>query len=62
MDKETLLIVEDNQILRNGLKEMLSFEGFQVLTAGNGQEGLEQMGSVSPDLILSDIAMPVMDG
>ncbi len=62
MDKETLLIVEDNQILRNGLKEMLSFEGFQVLTAGNGQEGLEQMGSVCPDLILSDIAMPVMDG
>jgi putative two-component system response regulator len=62
MDKETLLIVEDNHILRNGLKEMLSMEGFNVLTAGNGQEGLEQMVMTSPDLILSDIAMPIMDG
>jgi len=62
MDKETLLIVEDNHILRNGLKEMLSMEGFSVMTAGNGQEGLEQMVITSPDLILSDIAMPIMDG
>ncbi len=62
MEKETLLIVEDNHILRNGLKEMLSIEGFSVMTAGNGQEGLEQMVITSPDLILSDIAMPIMDG
>jgi putative two-component system response regulator len=62
MDKETLLIVEDNHILRNGLKELLEQEGFTVLTAGNGQEGLEQMVITSPDLILSDIAMPIMDG
>jgi putative two-component system response regulator len=62
MDKETLLIVEDNHILRNGLKEMLSMEGFYVMTAGNGQEGLEQMAMTSPDLILSDIAMPIMNG
>ncbi len=62
MDKETLLVVEDNHILRNGLKEMLSMEGFFVMTAGNGQEGLDQMVLTSPDLILSDIAMPVMDG
>ncbi len=62
MEKETLLIVEDNNILRNGLKEMLSFEGFTVLTACHGQEALDQMGLVTPDLILSDISMPVMDG
>ena len=60
--KETLLIVEDNQELRNGLQEMLTFEGYTVLSAGNGQEALERMKAISPDLILSDISMPVMDG
>jgi len=62
MDKETLLIVEDNHELRNGLKEILSFEGFTVLTAANGRDALRQMESVAPDLILSDISMPEMDG
>ena len=62
MDKETLLIVEDNHILRDGLQEMLGFEGFNVLTAANGLEALERMVMISPDLILSDITMPVMDG
>jgi len=60
--KQTLLIVEDNLTLREGLRDILSLEGFNVLTASNGQEALDQMGTVSPDLILSDIAMPVMDG
>jgi putative two-component system response regulator len=62
MEKETLLVVEDNHILRNGLQEMLSFEGFNVLTASHGREALDQMALLSPDLILSDISMPVMDG
>lgn len=59
---ETLLIVEDNEILREGLRDILSLEGFTVLTAGDGQEALEQMNTVSPDMIISDIAMPRMDG
>lgn len=62
MTKETLLIVEDNHVLRDGLREMLSFEGFTVLVAGNGREALQQMSVVTPDLILSDISMPEMDG
>jgi putative two-component system response regulator len=62
MQNETLLIVEDNQILKVGLKEMLSMEGFAVITASNGQDALEQMKAMTPDLILSDISMPVMDG
>jgi putative two-component system response regulator len=41
---------------------MLTFEGYTVLAAGNGQEALERMKAISPDLILSDISMPVMDG
>jgi putative two-component system response regulator len=62
MEKETLLIVEDNHILRKGLQEMLAFEGFTVITAINGQDALEQMTNLGPDLILSDISMPIMDG
>ncbi len=62
MEKETLLIVEDNLILRNGLEEMLAIEGFTVLVASNGEEALEQMGKITPELILSDISMPQMDG
>jgi putative two-component system response regulator len=62
MSHETLLIVEDNHELRNGLKEILTFEGYTVLAASNGIEALEQMRSISPDLIVSDVTMPGMDG
>lgn len=62
MNHETLLIVEDNHVLRDGLRDILSFEGYSVMTSSNGEEALEQMNTVCPDLILSDIAMPRMDG
>ena len=62
MNQETILIVEDNPILREGLQDMLELEGFAVFTAANGQLALDEMQDRSPDLILSDIAMPVMDG
>ncbi|MBN2148161.1 MAG: response regulator [Anaerolineales bacterium] len=58
----TLLIVEDNHDLRNGLKDILSFEGFTVLAAANGREAINQMKAICPDLIISDITMPEMDG
>ena len=58
----TLLIVEDNNDLRNGLKDILTFEGFTVLSASNGREALDQMSAISPDLIISDITMPEMNG
>lgn len=60
--KQTLLVVEDNLTLLEGLRDILSMEGFNVLTASNGQEALERMGGISPDMIIADIAMPVMDG
>ncbi len=60
--KETILIVEDNNDLRNGLREILIFEGYTVLAGSNGSEGLQQMDLLTPDLILSDITMPEMDG
>ena len=62
MNKETLLVVEDNPVLREGLQDILVREGYQVLTASNGKEALDRLRLASPDLILSDIAMPLMDG
>jgi putative two-component system response regulator len=62
VNRETILVVEDNHALREGLREMLGMEGFTVLTASNGREALDSMLAFTPDLILSDIAMPEMDG
>ena len=60
-DPISILIVEDNVELRNFLSDILS-ESYRVITATNGQEGLEQAREYIPDLIISDIMMPAMDG
>jgi CheY-like chemotaxis protein len=57
-----ILIVEDEAALRNAVSDILSFEGFTVLQAKNGQEGLDVALKEHPDLILLDLIMPVMDG
>lgn len=59
---DTLLVVDDNADLREGLKDILTFEGFDVHLASNGREALERMRTLRPDLIISDIGMPEMDG
>ena len=60
-DPISILIVEDNVELRNFLSDILS-ESYRVITATNGQEGLDQAREYIPDLIISDIMMPAMDG
>jgi putative two-component system response regulator len=62
MADEIILIVEDNDVLRKGLQSLLTAEKYQVIEAANGVEALEKMKQTTPDLILSDIAMPEMDG
>ena len=57
----SLLIVEDNTDLRNFLAQSLS-EEYSVREAGNGQEALDLIKEQQPDLVLSDIMMPVMRG
>lgn len=57
----SILIVEDNTELRGFLHIILS-EDYKVIEATNGQEGLERAQEYVPDLILSDIMMPIMDG
>jgi CheY-like chemotaxis protein len=59
---KTILVVEDEKDLRLNLQEMLEREGFSILTATNGVEALELTSSIEPDLILSDVRMPEMDG
>lgn len=60
--KSRILIVEDETSLRNALCDKLAYEGFVVLEAKNGEEGLAVALHEHPDLILLDIVMPVMDG
>lgn len=62
MAGETILIVEDNDVLRQGLQALLEAEGYSVSTALHGLDALDVMKTIHPDLILSDIAMPEMDG
>jgi len=62
MPDRTILIVEDHDILREGLQILLEAENYIVVTAAHGKEALLQMESTIPDLILSDISMPEMDG
>jgi two-component system sensor histidine kinase/response regulator len=58
----TILLVDDHLSLLTSLKFRLESYGYQVLTADNGRTALQVMASVGPDLIISDIMMPVMDG
>ena len=57
-----ILVVEDEQMLREFYADLLSGEGFSVIKAENGQVGLEMIKSQKPDLVMLDIMMPVMDG
>ena len=62
LNEATILVVDDNFILRQGLQLLLEADGFRVDTAANGLEGLDKMARRLPDLILSDVTMPGMDG
>lgn len=57
-----ILIIEDNTDIRENMVEILELEGYEVITAHNGQAGLAVARTEVPDLILCDVMMPVMDG
>ena len=58
----TILLVEDNEMNRDMLSRRLERRGYTVVMAMDGQSGVEMAGSVSPDLILMDMSLPVLDG
>jgi two-component system sensor histidine kinase/response regulator len=62
MNKNKILIVDDEQNLRDTITELLIHNNYNVKGAANGQEALKILDNWIPDLIISDIMMPVMDG
>jgi CheY-like chemotaxis protein len=60
--RKQVLVAEDFDDVRGMMKAFLEHEGFEVLEAADGYEAVEKAVSNRPDLILMDIAMPVMDG
>ena len=59
---ELILVVEDDNALLDGLRDILEFSGYEVMTGRNGYDGLACLEKRLPDLIVSDINMPRMDG
>ena len=57
-----ILIIEDEERLRNNLKELLELSGYTVATAEDGENGIEGMNIIQPDIIICDINMPFMHG
>jgi two-component system, cell cycle response regulator DivK len=58
----SILVVEDNLDSRGALRALLEAYGFDVLEADDGEQGVQTALRASPDLVLMDIMMPVMDG
>ena len=57
-----IIIIEDEEVLLNLLKKKITQEGYQVIVARDGQEGLNKIKTEMPDLILLDIIMPKKGG
>ncbi|MEQ1869577.1 MAG: sigma-54 dependent transcriptional regulator [Vicinamibacterales bacterium] len=62
MPKSRILVIDDDLAIRDSLKMTLEYEGYGVIGAATGQEGLALVERESPDLVLLDIKMPGMDG
>ena len=60
---KTILVVDDSITMVMSLKSTLTLNGFQVESAGNGREALDKLAAgLKPDLIVTDVNMPVMGG
>jgi DNA-binding response OmpR family regulator len=57
-----ILVIEDNKAVIENIEEILDMAGYQVFTANNGMEGVDQAIKQGPDLIICDIMMPELDG
>jgi DNA-binding response OmpR family regulator len=57
-----ILIIEDELPMRTALQDLLSAEGYRVLSASDGESGLKKVRDEKPDLVLLDVMMPKLDG
>ncbi len=57
-----ILVVDDEPAIAAMVQDLLEEEGYAVVTAGNGQDGLACLGEVRPQVVLSDVMMPGLDG
>lgn len=62
MDKKRILIVDDEEDIVNVLRLRLEANNYEVLSASDGQEGLNKARSMKPDLIILDLMLPKLDG
>lgn len=62
MTSSTILVIDDDTIVRESIVAYLEDSGFNILQAENGEQGLAVFKETSPDLILCDLRMPKMDG
>ncbi|HET8728165.1 MAG TPA: response regulator [Alphaproteobacteria bacterium] len=58
----TILVVDDEFGIAEVLVTALEDEGYRVFVAANGRQGLERLGEITPDLVILDFMMPLMDG
>ncbi len=59
---KSILVIDDNRLIRQTFKSHLGSEGFEVTLAADGREGVELFRKVAPDLVILDIHLPVIDG
>lgn len=62
MENRLILVVDDDSAILGLLRDALTFEGYEVVTATNGQDALAQVKKHQPGLVILDVLMPVMDG
>lgn len=61
-EQDKVLVVDDEASIRRILETRLKLAGYNVVTAGDGQEALEQFHGFQPDLVILDVMLPKMDG
>lgn len=59
---ESILVIDDNHFLRSDLAEILTFEGYAVVTAEDGEIGMQKLSDNNVDLIICDYNMPKLNG